>query len=178
MSDLDFSDFPSDQFAFAQLRLILSVPHDRSKQQASLVAIETTLINFVAKDVYLEMRNCVDAHTQQLKAMGFNVSVARMRKKLCLREKITLSIDDSIFDTDSTKARRAEFVKLFDRRGHKRSYLATAYAVTKMTSHISSVASDSSGYGDDYSPSESQINEISLCFLADKRVSPGSRLRS
>ena len=124
------------------------------------------------KEIFLELRNCVGATTSSLNAVGFNVSVARMRKKLFLKDKIVLNIDGPVFDRRNTKMLHADFAKLFERRGVRRHYVASGYATTRLTSHSSSTADEtSSGFSEDYSPSlETQIQEISMCFLADEMV--------
>ena len=180
ISDLDATDLPTDRFPFAHLRLVLSVQRDvtsadadaAAEPVAQLVAIETTQLMFMPKEIFLELRNCVDAATSSLNAVGFNVSVARMRKKLHLKDKIVLNIDGQVFDRRNTKMLCADFAKLFERRGVRRHYVASGYATTRLTSHSSSTADEtSSGFSEDYSPSlETQIQEISMCFLADEMV--------
>ena len=180
ISDLDATDLPTDRFPFAHLRLVLSVQRDvtsadadaAAEPVAQLVAIETTQLMFMPKEIFLELRNCVDAATSSLNAVGFNVSVARMRKKLFLKDKIVLNIDGPVFDRRNTKMLHADFAKLFERRGVRRHYVASGYATTRLTSHSSSTADEtSSGFSEDYSPSlDTQIQEISMCFLADEMV--------
>lgn len=135
---------PCDKFTYARMRLFLATVPDVTPPHATLIAIETNRLNFVAKDIFLELRNCIDVATTASKAVGFNISVSRMRKRYYISDKVELSTDHPTFTSsgDSGKTTTyADFAKLFERRAGERRYVATGYS-TQLTKSYSREALD------------------------------------